>query len=133
MVFHSKISIHTRSVIFKGRNKFQSNQASEIQYMTNTFEHLKHHISSLHAKTTGSTDMIIDDDIFQNVSSVNRFLQYKLFDIIKRPLAKRVRVCCSECSSGFIYHTLENSIPCAFESFSHIALNSSGMVKQNNL
>lgn len=100
--------------------------------MSNLFGQLQRQVSALQMAAPTSINTQLDNEILRNMPYVQQFISYQLIDLHNRPLSKRVSLCDTEFSSVLRRHPLEISIPCAFQSFTHIPQHISRTVKHNN-
>lgn len=124
--------VDTRSFLYRPMDQLQAKQTSDGQHMTNLFRKLQRHVSALQTAAATSINKQLDNERLRNVSYVKQIIYYKLMDLLKRSLSKRVGVCDTEFSSALRRNLLETSMPCALQSLLHISQHISRTVAHNN-
>lgn len=112
----------TRGTLHRIINQLQKKQDSDNQHMLNLFGQLQRQVCALQTAAVNALQTQTMNEKSRQVSSVKQFISYQIIALLKRPLTKRMGQCDSQFSSVLRRYPLELSMPCTFESFTHIAL-----------
>ena len=112
----------TRGALHRMIIQLQNKQDADNQIMLNLFGQLQRQVCALQTAAANTFQTQTMNEQSRQVSSIKQFISYQLIALLKRPLSKRMGQCDSQFSSVIRRYPLAISMPCTFESFTHIAL-----------
>jgi len=117
-----QVVTNTRGALHRMITQLQNKQDADNQIMLNLFGQLQRQVCAIQSAAANTLQSQKMNEQSRQVSSIKQFISFQLIALLKRPLSKRMGHCESQFSSAIRRYPLEITMPCTFESFTHVAL-----------